>query len=81
MTEWKLKIDRYVCVIVYFYIIKVLENIFMKLLFKAFLSFSFALQRTHNNKWFTGPQLISLLDLVLFLPEGAETDLLQNSDR
>nr|XP_054332361.1 glomulin isoform X3 [Pongo pygmaeus] len=37
--------------------------------------------RTCNNKWFTGPQLISLLDLVLFLPEGAETDLLQNSDR
>ncbi|XP_016855630.1 glomulin isoform X6 [Homo sapiens] len=37
--------------------------------------------RTRNNKWFTGPQLISLLDLVLFLPEGAETDLLQNSDR
>nr|XP_020748585.1 glomulin isoform X2 [Odocoileus virginianus texanus] len=37
-------------------------------------------QKTHN-KWFTGPQLISLLDLVLFLPEGAETDLLQNSDR
>ncbi|XP_027790949.2 glomulin isoform X1 [Marmota flaviventris] len=34
-----------------------------------------------KNKWFTGPQLISLLDLVLFLPEGAETDLLQNSDR
>uniref|UniRef100_H0V9F9 Glomulin, FKBP associated protein n=1 Tax=Cavia porcellus TaxID=10141 RepID=H0V9F9_CAVPO len=33
------------------------------------------------NKWFTGPQLISLLDLVLFLSEGAETDLLQNSDR
>ncbi|XP_064444889.1 glomulin isoform X2 [Mirounga angustirostris] len=40
-----------------------------------------SLKRTHNNKWFTGPQLISLLDLVLFLPEGAETDLLQNSDR
>ncbi|XP_011353949.1 glomulin [Pteropus vampyrus] len=39
-----------------------------------------SLKRTHN-KWFTGPQLISLLDLVLFLPEGAETDLLQNSDR
>uniref|UniRef100_A0A8C9D2M2 Glomulin, FKBP associated protein n=1 Tax=Panthera leo TaxID=9689 RepID=A0A8C9D2M2_PANLE len=37
--------------------------------------------KTHDNKWFTGPQLISLLDLVLFLPEGAETDLLQNSDR
>ncbi|XP_016811758.1 glomulin isoform X5 [Pan troglodytes] len=40
-----------------------------------------SLKRTRNNKWFTGPQLISLLDLVLFLPEGAETDLLQNSDR
>ncbi|PNJ55379.1 glomulin isoform X1 [Pongo abelii] len=40
-----------------------------------------SLKRTCNNKWFTGPQLISLLDLVLFLPEGAETDLLQNSDR
>ncbi|XP_037354549.1 glomulin [Talpa occidentalis] len=39
-----------------------------------------SLKRTHN-KWFTGPQLIPLLDLVLFLPEGAETDLLQNSDR
>ncbi|KAM7326653.1 hypothetical protein ACRRTK_015131 [Alexandromys fortis] len=34
-----------------------------------------------SNKWFAGPQLISLLDLVLSLPEGAETDLLQNSDR
>uniref|UniRef100_A0A8C0GJ52 Glomulin, FKBP associated protein n=1 Tax=Chelonoidis abingdonii TaxID=106734 RepID=A0A8C0GJ52_CHEAB len=32
-------------------------------------------------KWFTGPQLVSLLNLVLLLPEGAETDLLQNSDR
>nr|XP_034786968.2 glomulin isoform X6 [Pan paniscus] len=40
-----------------------------------------SLKRTRNNKWFTGPQLISLLDLVLFLPEGVETDLLQNSDR
>ncbi|XP_064138351.1 glomulin isoform X2 [Loxodonta africana] len=40
-----------------------------------------SLKRSHNNRWFTGPQLISLLDLVLFLPEGAETDLLQNSDR
>ncbi|OBS77915.1 hypothetical protein A6R68_19693 [Neotoma lepida] len=37
--------------------------------------------KTTCNKWFAGPQLISLLDLVLFLPEGAETDLLQNSDR
>ncbi|XP_042636241.1 glomulin [Orycteropus afer afer] len=40
-----------------------------------------SLKRSYNNKWFTGPKLISLLDLVLFLPEGAETDLLQNSDR
>ncbi|XP_043323253.1 glomulin-like [Cervus canadensis] len=39
-----------------------------------------SLKKTYN-KWFTGPQLISLLDLILFLPEGAETDLLQNSDR
>ncbi|KAK2503101.1 hypothetical protein MC885_014016 [Smutsia gigantea] len=39
-----------------------------------------SLKRTYN-KWFIGPSLISLLDLVLFLPEGAETDLLQNSDR
>nr|XP_044994186.1 glomulin isoform X1 [Jaculus jaculus] len=39
-----------------------------------------SLKKTYN-KWFIGPQLISLLDLVLFLPEGAETDLLQNSDR
>ncbi|KAM6124420.1 LOW QUALITY PROTEIN: glomulin [Pterocles gutturalis] len=34
-----------------------------------------------DNSWFTGHHLISLLDLVLSLPEGAETDLLQNSDR
>ncbi|KFV95486.1 Glomulin, partial [Eurypyga helias] len=34
-----------------------------------------------DNVWFTGPHLLSLLDLVLLLPEGAETDLLQNSDR
>ncbi|XP_027694038.1 glomulin isoform X2 [Vombatus ursinus] len=40
-----------------------------------------SLKRTEDRKWFTGPQLISLLDLVLTLPEGAETDLLQNSDR
>ncbi|XP_077189128.1 glomulin [Paroedura picta] len=30
---------------------------------------------------FTGLQLVSLLDTVFSLPEGAETDLLQNSDR
>ncbi|KAM6327542.1 glomulin isoform 2-T3 [Podargus strigoides] len=34
-----------------------------------------------DSVWFTGHHLISLLDLVLLLPEGAETDLLQNSDR
>ncbi|XP_064928694.1 glomulin isoform X2 [Columba livia] len=34
-----------------------------------------------DNVWFTGHHLISLLDLVLMLPEGAETDLLQHSDR
>ncbi|XP_065698288.2 glomulin isoform X2 [Patagioenas fasciata] len=36
---------------------------------------------TCDNVWFTGHHLISLLDLVLMLPEGAETDLLQHSDR
>uniref|UniRef100_A0A8C6YTN8 Glomulin, FKBP associated protein n=1 Tax=Nothoprocta perdicaria TaxID=30464 RepID=A0A8C6YTN8_NOTPE len=34
-----------------------------------------------DNNWFTGHHLVSLLDLVLLLPDGAETDLLQNSDR
>ncbi|XP_010580932.1 PREDICTED: glomulin isoform X2 [Haliaeetus leucocephalus] len=41
----------------------------------------FSLMRACDNIWFTGHHLISLLDLVLLLPEGAETDLLQNSDR
>uniref|UniRef100_A0A674IUD0 Glomulin, FKBP associated protein n=1 Tax=Terrapene triunguis TaxID=2587831 RepID=A0A674IUD0_9SAUR len=40
-----------------------------------------SLKKANDSKWFTGPQLVSLLDLVLLLPEGAETDLLQNSDR
>ncbi|KAM8930035.1 glomulin [Pelodytes ibericus] len=40
-----------------------------------------ALKTDSNNKLFVGPRLISLLHMVLFLPEGAETDLLQNSDR
>ncbi|KAL9846240.1 glomulin isoform 1-T3 [Geothlypis trichas] len=40
-----------------------------------------ALMKEYDNIWFTGHHLISLLDLVLSLPEGAETDLLQNSDR
>ncbi|XP_070602657.1 glomulin [Erythrolamprus reginae] len=40
-----------------------------------------SLKREENSKFFTGLQLVSLLDLVLSLPEGAETDLLQQSDR
>ncbi|KAM9283256.1 glomulin isoform 2-T3 [Morus bassanus] len=40
-----------------------------------------SLTKDYDNIWFTGHHLISLLDLVLLLPEGAETDLLQNSDR
>ncbi|NWU98000.1 GLMN protein, partial [Upupa epops] len=40
-----------------------------------------SLTKAREDVWFTGHQLISLLDLVLLLPEGAETDLLQNSDR
>ncbi|NXP53494.1 GLMN protein, partial [Heliornis fulica] len=37
--------------------------------------------KASDNIWFTGHHLVSLLDLVLLLPEGAETDLLQNSER
>ncbi|XP_015276956.1 PREDICTED: glomulin [Gekko japonicus] len=40
-----------------------------------------SLKSTKSSKCFTGLQLVSLLDAVLSLPEGAETDLLQNSDR
>uniref|UniRef100_A0A8C6VE31 Glomulin, FKBP associated protein n=1 Tax=Naja naja TaxID=35670 RepID=A0A8C6VE31_NAJNA len=40
-----------------------------------------SLKREEGSKFFTGLQLISLLDMVLSLPEGAETDLLQHSDR
>uniref|UniRef100_A0A8V5G0D8 Uncharacterized protein n=1 Tax=Melopsittacus undulatus TaxID=13146 RepID=A0A8V5G0D8_MELUD len=40
-----------------------------------------SLTKACGNTWFTGHHLISLLDLVFLLPEGAETDLLQNSDR
>ncbi|KAJ7410429.1 Glomulin [Willisornis vidua] len=40
-----------------------------------------SLTKEYDNVWFTGHHLVSLLDLVLSLPEGAETDLLQNSDR
>ncbi|XP_053099596.1 glomulin [Hemicordylus capensis] len=40
-----------------------------------------SLQSGKGTKCFTGLQLVSLLDIVLSLPEDAETDLLQNSDR
>ncbi|XP_067892881.1 glomulin, FKBP associated protein a [Heterodontus francisci] len=40
-----------------------------------------ALKPGNKNVWFSGSQLIPLLHSVLSLPEGAETDLLQNTDR
>ncbi|XP_064416125.1 glomulin, FKBP associated protein a isoform X1 [Latimeria chalumnae] len=40
-----------------------------------------ALKPGHENVWFSGLRLIPLLHIALSLPEGAETDLLQNSDR
>ncbi|XP_029473544.1 glomulin isoform X2 [Rhinatrema bivittatum] len=40
-----------------------------------------SLKSRHGSKWFSGPRLIPLLRTVLSLPEGTETDLLQNSDR
>ncbi|RXM99726.1 Glomulin [Acipenser ruthenus] len=41
----------------------------------------FSLKPGNSNVWFSGPQLLPLLHLVLSLPEGPETDLLQNFDR
>ncbi|XP_077309046.1 glomulin [Lithobates pipiens] len=40
-----------------------------------------ALKADTQNRWFLGTRLTPLLHMVLLLPEGAETDLLQNSDR
>ncbi|KAE8610625.1 hypothetical protein XENTR_v10012186 [Xenopus tropicalis] len=40
-----------------------------------------ALKTNSNSKCFLGPRLTPLLHMVLSLPEGAETDLLQFSDR
>ncbi|KAM9324765.1 glomulin [Gastrophryne carolinensis] len=40
-----------------------------------------ALKGDTQNRWFSGTRLLPLLHQVLTLPEGAETDLLQNSDR
>ncbi|XP_034559485.1 glomulin-like [Notolabrus celidotus] len=41
----------------------------------------FSTQPGNANKWFLGEDLLSLLGLVLCLPQGAETDLLSNMDR
>ncbi|KAM5147778.1 glomulin [Mantella aurantiaca] len=41
----------------------------------------FALKNETQNQWFLGTRLTPLLHMILSLPEGAETDLLQNSDR
>ncbi|KAM4641494.1 glomulin isoform 1-T2 [Discoglossus pictus] len=40
-----------------------------------------ALKTKSNNKWFLGSRLIPLLHMVLSLPEGPESDLLQCSDK
>uniref|UniRef100_UPI00398E8185 glomulin, FKBP associated protein a n=1 Tax=Pristiophorus japonicus TaxID=55135 RepID=UPI00398E8185 len=40
-----------------------------------------ALKPGNKNVWFSGPHLNPLLHSVLSLSEGAETDLLQNTDR
>ncbi|XP_018420581.1 PREDICTED: glomulin [Nanorana parkeri] len=40
-----------------------------------------ALKTDTQNRWFLGTRLTPLLHMVLSLPEEAETDLLQNSDR
>ncbi|XP_075038481.1 glomulin [Mixophyes fleayi] len=40
-----------------------------------------AIKTNSQNKWFLGSRLNPLLHLALSLPEGAETDLLQTSDR
>ncbi|KAL2078503.1 hypothetical protein ACEWY4_026188 [Coilia grayii] len=41
----------------------------------------FSLRPGNGNAWFQGAHLMPLLRLVLSLPQGAETDLLQNLDR
>uniref|UniRef100_A0A671V6A8 Glomulin, FKBP associated protein b n=1 Tax=Sparus aurata TaxID=8175 RepID=A0A671V6A8_SPAAU len=38
-------------------------------------------QPGNTNKWFLGEELLSLLGLVLCLPQGAQTDLLNSMDR
>ncbi|XP_059196955.1 glomulin-like [Centropristis striata] len=41
----------------------------------------FSMEVGNANKWFLGEEFLSLLDLVLCFPQGAETDLLNNMDR
>ncbi|XP_023672456.2 glomulin, FKBP associated protein a [Paramormyrops kingsleyae] len=41
----------------------------------------FGLKPGNGNPWFVGSHLLPLLRLVLCLPQGPETDLLQNMDR
>ncbi|XP_051556412.1 glomulin-like [Myxocyprinus asiaticus] len=41
----------------------------------------FSLKPGNGNEWFLGKHLLPLLQLVLCLPQGPETDLLQNLDR
>lgn len=41
----------------------------------------FSLKPGNSNDWFLGKHLLPLLRLVLCLPQGPETDLLQNLDR
>ncbi|MBN3298578.1 GLMN protein, partial [Amia calva] len=41
----------------------------------------YALQPGNSNVWFSGAQMLTLLRCILTLPEGPETDLLQNLDR
>uniref|UniRef100_A0A665WA40 Glomulin, FKBP associated protein b n=1 Tax=Echeneis naucrates TaxID=173247 RepID=A0A665WA40_ECHNA len=41
----------------------------------------FSMESGNANKWFLGEEFLSLLGLVLHLPHGAETDLLNSMDR
>ncbi|KAE8293805.1 Glomulin FK506-binding protein-associated protein [Larimichthys crocea] len=41
----------------------------------------FSMELGNGNKWFLGVEFLSLLGLVLSLPQGADTDLLNGMDR
>lgn len=45
------------------------------------INLSCVLQPGNTNTWFLGEGLVSLLGLLLCLPRGAETDLLNGMDR